>query len=221
MTHSQRMPELAEDADELAALPQRLVQVIVVQPAEREGVLRRGHLRYARAIGPGHVRHRIERRQPHANLEPRNVRANAGDHVAEKARAILERAAVFAWPGACAQQLVTEIAVTVLDVHELESQLAREPCGLDEIEDEPIELVIGDDVHAGRKLSIEQRMRVGHDRIGSILGAPARESSRMRELQTDEQIARRRLRRSDRHAQATRSFRSAPISRAVDDVNSS
>ena len=59
--------------------------------------------------------------------ERRHLGADALDHVAEEARAILEAAAVSAGAAARAEQLVAEVAVAVLDVDELKADLVRVP----------------------------------------------------------------------------------------------
>ena len=67
-----------------------------------------------------------------------------------------------------AQQLVEQIAVTVLDVHELKPDVLRQPRGMHELVDQPVELVIGEDAHARGEAPVEHRMRVGCERRRSV-----------------------------------------------------
>src|ERR1700728_388449 len=67
--------------------------------------------------------HRVDRRQPHSNMQSRTERANPLDHFAKKARAAFEAAAVASLPRVSAEKLMAEIAVAMLNVHEIETQL--------------------------------------------------------------------------------------------------
>ena len=55
--------------------------------------------------------------------------AHAGDDLAQEPGAVLEAAAVAAGPVHGAQELVTQVAVAVLDVDEVEARRLREPRG--------------------------------------------------------------------------------------------
>ena len=88
-------------------------------------------------------------------------------------------------PGA--QQLVSEVAVTVLDVDEVEAGGARHDGGADEVADQGVELGVGEgaDRRAGREAAIEDRVRVGRDRLPASARVRPRVAARVGELQAD------------------------------------
>src|ERR1700728_4606388 len=67
--------------------------------------------------------HRVDRRQPHSNMQSRAERANPLDNFAKKTRAAFEGSAVASLSRMSAEELVAEIAVAMLNVHEIETQL--------------------------------------------------------------------------------------------------
>ena len=84
-----------------------------------------------------------------------------------------------------AQQLVTEIAVAVLDVHEGVAGVAGHAAPRRRSVDQPIEIVVGQQPHAGGEAAIELRMRVGDLRLRRRVLRRARVAARVRELQAD------------------------------------
>src|SRR5690606_40848142 len=100
--------------------------------------------------------------------------ADAGGDLAQEPRAVLERAAVGAWTRAGAQQLVSEIAVAVLDVDEREAGARGERRRADEVVDERVEAGVGDHgrVAGHPNPPVEQRMTVGDDRRGAARAGP-------------------------------------------------
>src|SRR5262249_13880013 len=91
------------------------------------------------------------------------------DHATQKPRAILERTAVRTFASACAKQLVTEIAVTLLDVDEREARIAREPGCRDEIVGESIEVLVAQHANAGGKSRVERGMMPGRKRFWTVV----------------------------------------------------
>src|SRR5919201_5411345 len=88
-----------------------------------------------------------------------------------------------------AEQFVSEVAVTMLDVDELESHVVGESRSSHEILDEAIELVIFKNVRNAVEAAIEQRMGVSGLRLQTVLRVRTREAAGVRELQADEQVA--------------------------------
>jgi len=84
---------------------------------------------------------------------------------------------------------VPEIAVAVLDVDEREPRVVGHPRGLDESIDEPIQVFVGHQRHARGKARVEHRVRVRRARLGSLVDVGLRVASRVRQLETDEQVA--------------------------------
>ena len=77
---------------------------------------------------------------------------------------MLERPAVRARPVDGAEQLVEQVAVTVLDVDEVEARVGGERGGVDVGRDERVEVVVG-----------EERRRLGADALvehGMVVGDP-------------------------------------------------
>ena len=96
-----------------------------------------------------------------------------------------------------AEQLVTEIAVAVLDVDEIEAGSRGDAGRVDEALDERVELVVREQMrrHAGGKAPVEHRMHVRGHRRPAAAGIRPRVTSRVGELQADEQIGGRSRRR--------------------------
>src|SRR3984885_1493498 len=88
--------------------------------------------------------HRIDRRQPHSNMQSRAERANPLDNFAKKARAAFERSAVASLSRMSAEELVAEIAVAMLNVHEIETQLPGQMGGAMEVSDDRFDFTVGE-----------------------------------------------------------------------------
>src|SRR5207237_1854671 len=125
----------------------------------------------------------IEHREANGNHQPGRHAPDRVDDRPEEPCAILERAAVASRAIVRAEQLVSEIAVALLDVHEGEARIPREPRGGGEIFDQTIELVVGEHADAIRKPAIENRMRVRGERLMTVGCAGTRVTAGMRELQ--------------------------------------
>src|SRR5436309_3042459 len=65
-------------------------------------------------------RNRVKGREAHAYLQARRSGMDGRDDFAQKARAVLEAAAIVAGACVCTQELMSEIAMAVFDVHEIE-----------------------------------------------------------------------------------------------------
>ena len=70
--------------------------------------------------------HNIEGRNTHPDLQARRDGANAFRHFAQESGAVFKTSAVITLASMCAQKLVAEISMTVLNVNELETKLVRE-----------------------------------------------------------------------------------------------
>ena len=159
----------------------------VVREAERRVIVaRRGH---AAAVGARAVRPHVEDGQAHAHAQARCGRLNPLHDLAHETRPVLERAAVAAWPTVAAQQLVPQVAVAVLHVHEIEPGARGVRRGLDEIVHHSIEFPVGEDGFVGcnPQSRIEHGMPVRDPWGGASRGRP-RIPPRVRQLQPDHEV---------------------------------
>src|SRR5262245_3812373 len=106
----------------------------------------------------------------------------------EKASAILERASVRPTAAARAEQLVSEVAMTLLDVDEAETSVARERRRRDELVGQAIELGVAQHPNAARKSPIEHRMVPTREWFRAIVDIGSRIAPRVRQLEANEQI---------------------------------
>ena len=83
-----------------------------------------------------------------------------------------------------------EVAVAVLDVHEVESGLRRQRAGRDEALHQRLDLLIGRQrmVRRNAEAAVEHRMARRDPRLGAPAGRRPAEPSGVRELQADQQI---------------------------------
>src|SRR6201999_2013344 len=133
----------------------------------------------------------VEGAQAHADAEPRRFGADAFDDLAHKARAVFQAAAIRSRPIDGAQELVAKIAMAMLHVDEIVAACLGALGRDDEVFDQPLDLVVADDGPILRiaELAVEQRVIIGNDgfELGIVIGLA--EAARMRELQTDDDIA--------------------------------
>ena len=110
-----------------------------------------------------------------------DARADLREDVADEARAAVEVAAVAAVARAGAEQFVQQVGVALLDVDEVEADVAREHRGFDEAILELLELVVGDQVARDvRTASIAAP-------CCAMIGAGVRPAAGVRELHADEE----------------------------------
>ena len=129
------------------------------------------------------MRHDVERRQAHHDFQSRHRGANAVDDLAHEARAILEAAAERSRTLVRAEQLVPEIAVTVLDVDEPKARVGGQLRGRDEVVDQPADLGVGQHADRRRKPAIEHGIGDRGQRFGTLVQVRLRETARVRQLQ--------------------------------------
>ena len=137
------------------------------EQAEGRGVALVAPLRLAAARLALPERHGVEGREAHADAQARRLGADALHDLTQEAGAVLEAAAVAAGPRVRRQELVAQVAVAVLDVHEVEARPLRQDRRAHEVVDEAVELVVGQDPHPAREAPIEHR--VGEGARGSAL----------------------------------------------------
>ena len=171
-----------------AGFVERARHVAVLQQAEAGGVLSRIDLGHAGAIGALAVRHDVERREADHHLQPRHGGANAVDDLAHEARAVFEAAAEPSRALARAEQLVAEIAVAVLDVDESEPGFSGQRCGRDEVVDHAADLIVGQHADRTRKPAIEDGVRHGGQRLGTLVPVGLRKTARVGQLKPDVEI---------------------------------
>ena len=164
---------------------------VVLGDAETGAVRQRDRRRLAGALlarrleGDG-----VEGAEAHADQEPRRAAAQAGDHLAQEARAVLEVPAEPAGAVAAAQQLVAEVAVAVLDVHELVAGLLREHARGDEALYQRLDLLVGGQgvVVGDAEALVEYGMARRDPRLGASLVRGLAEPPGVGELQADQQV---------------------------------
>ena len=78
--------------------------------------------------------------------------------------------------------------MALLDVHETKAGIARERSRGDELVREALQIVVAQHANARRKAAIEHRVMPPGQRLGAIVDVGPRVASRMRQLETDEQI---------------------------------
>ena len=142
-----------EQREQRPRVRERGIEVLraAVEETERGPVRLLGLLRNADAGLALLERHHVEGRQADDDAEVGDRGADAVDNRPQEARAVLERPAVASRTLAAAEQLVPEVAVAVLHVHEREPRVPRELRCVDESLDQPIEIVVAQHPHARRE----------------------------------------------------------------------
>ena len=129
----------------------------------------------------------VEGREPNADRQAGSGAADPLDDPGEQPEAVVERAAVAAGAVAGGEQLVEQVAVAVLDVHEVEAGVGGEPGGVDVALDEPVQLLVVQD-RRGACADAPVQHRVALDRARRRLPRRATPAARVGELQTDHQV---------------------------------
>ena len=109
---------------------------------------------------------------------------------AQEAGAVLEAAAVAARPVVAAEELVAEVAVAVLHVHELEPGPLREHGGPHVVVGQAVEVLVGQDPHAAGEAPVEDRVGEGDERLRPVPGARARVAAGVGDLQAHHEVVR-------------------------------
>src|SRR5579859_1241631 len=116
-------------------------------------------------------------------------RADALHDLAKKARAAFEGAAVMPLSGVSAQKFVTQVAVAMLDVYEIKTQLPGHKSGSMKVFDDGCNFSVGEQRVVGRQFQamVEKWMVIENAwfRAGMLIGAAV--PAGMRQLQTDDQ----------------------------------
>ncbi len=146
-------------------------------------------IRFADAVGALPVGNGVECGEPHGDAQPWNRSTDPLDHRPHEPGAVLQGAAIPPLARARPQQLVPQIAVTGLDVHECEPGAVRQTGRRDEVVHQHVELVVGQDPDPARHTLIQDGMRAARHRLGAVEHIGAAPAAGMRELKTDEQIA--------------------------------
>src|SRR5690606_12962026 len=133
----------------------------------------------------------IERAQPDADLEL-GGRAHALDDLAQEPRPILEGASVRTRARVCAQKLVAQIAMAMLEIDELRAAGLGDSRRANESLDQCPDLVVRHHRIVGPQalLAVEHRVAIEDLRLGLVLPKRSAEPAGMRELKADEQVVR-------------------------------
>ena len=170
--------------------PSAVLHPLVAEEAEGRRVALVAPLGLAsafRALPPGHG---VEGREAHPDAQARGLGADALDDRAQEAGAVLEAAAVAARPVVGREQLVAQVAVAVLHVHELEAGPLREDGGPHVVVGQAVEVLVGQDPHAAGEAPVQDRVGEGDERLRPVPGVRARVAARVRDLQAHHEVVR-------------------------------
>ena len=145
-------------------------------------------MRQRLAVGP--ARHLVEEREAHADAQARRRGAHRVDRAEREPRARLERrAAVATAARPRGEELVQQVAVTVLDVDERVASALRDRGGAREVPDQRIDLGIREDgrVVTHVRARIEQRVPE-RDARPARAGIGHRPAPAVRELEADHRL---------------------------------
>ena len=111
--------------------------------------------------------------EPAGDHQVRQIVPDALDDIANKSGAILEATAVGAGAGACGEEFVEQIAMALLDVDKLETELIRELGGPNVVIDQSLQVIIIDQ----RERRIEAEARIVHrdERLAVAVSAGVRQ----------------------------------------------
>ena len=181
-------PLFLEHAQQRARVGERGVEVVVHEQAERAVVAVAARLRHPAAALILAVGHGVEDGQAYRDPEAGHRGPDPVDHAAQEARAVEEPAAVtpLAFPGG--EQLVAQVAMAVLHVHEGEPRLLGQARGGHEIRDQAVQLLVGEAANLTREAAIQDRVRVGDEGLRAVRGVGPREAAGMGELQADVEV---------------------------------
>ena len=135
----------------------------------------------------GGERGEVEGAEPHTDRQIGGRRANAAQHGSGERRAAFEVTAETPRTFTRREQLVQQVAVTVLDVDEGEPGLARQARRVDERGGELVELVVADRFDIVRADDVVEQSMVVRDHRLRRAGR-SREPTGVRQLQPDEQV---------------------------------
>src|SRR5258708_33024913 len=108
-------------------------------------------------------------------MQSRTERADTLHDLAKKAGAAFKRAPVRSLPGVSAQELMTQVAVAMLDVNEIKTQLPSHQCGAMEVFDDRLDFSVSQQRVVERKFqALVQKWMVIEDawfRVGMLIRA--------------------------------------------------
>src|SRR2546423_9074243 len=116
-------------------------------------------------------RDRVKRRKSHANFQAGGDTANAFDDFPQEPRAVFKAAAIIAVARVGAQELMSQVAVTVLDVYKVEAGLrshARRPVkGFDDF----AYVTVSEQrvIRWQAQSPVEQRVVIENARLGAVI----------------------------------------------------
>ena len=134
----------------------------------------------------------IKHTEPNSDAKSRRLGTNSCHNIPQKPGAILKSATKQAGAVIGRQQFVAQIAVTMLDVDPAESCPLSPSGGRHKVLNQPQQRVITQQVVVRRhtKATVQQRMSIRRRRLHTTLVIRTGKSSRMRQLQSHQQIVR-------------------------------
>ena len=135
-------------------------------------------------------RDHVEQAQADTDIDRVTVGADAGDDVAQDAGAVLERAAELARTRVGAEEFMQEVAVAMLDVHEVGPAVPGHAGGLDVAADQLLDVGVGQHLVVRRhvELLVEDRVAVGYAGFPAFLVMRPAEAAGVGELEADDQV---------------------------------
>ena len=173
-----------------AALVEGVLHALAAEEAEGRRVALVAPLGLAapfRALPPGH---RVEGGEAHPDAQARGLGADALDDRAQEAGPVLEAAAVAAGPVVRREELVAQVAVAVLHVHELEAGALGQHRGPHVVLGQPVEVLVGQDPDAGGEAPVEDGVGEGHERLRTVPGVGPAVAAGVGELQAHHEVVR-------------------------------
>ena len=144
-----------------------------------EGVaVRPFDLGHSDAVRARPVGYHVERRQTHADAQPRHRVTDGFGDPAQEGRAAVQVAAVLTRAIHRGEQLVQQVTVAVLDVDEVEPGVCREHRRVGEPLDQVVEFAVREHLRrSGTDAGVENRVLVGRARLGrAVEGVPSARS---------------------------------------------
>src|SRR5882724_527381 len=121
-------------------------------------------------------------------MQSRTERVDALHDLAKKARAAFEGAAVMSLPSVSAQKFMTQVAMAMLDVHEIKAQLPSHKRRPMEVFDDRLDFSVGEQRVVGRQFQalIQKWMVIENARFRAGMLIRAAIPAGVRQLQTDD-----------------------------------
>src|SRR4029077_13339166 len=132
-------------------------------------------------------RYAIEGGKPNCDMKSGGDGPDALHNLSQEPRAVLKAATIAAFPGMSAEKFVSQVAMTMFEVHEIEAQFPGYEGRTMELFDDGLNFCVGDHGVVSRKIQppIQNRMMIENSWLWPSMFIGTAVSSRIRQLQTD------------------------------------